>query len=40
MYSKLCDPHPKWTHREKNDYISRLEVLFTPMTNQNLFYNI
>ena len=33
-------PHPNRPHREANDYNSFLKLLFTTMTNHNLFYDI
>ena len=39
MQSKCCNPHPKWPHCE-TDYISLLKVLFTMMTNLNLFDDV
>ena len=33
-------PHPNRPHREANDYNSFLKLLFTTMTNYNLFYDI
>ena len=36
MWSKRCEPHPRWPHRAANDYISLLKVLFTMMTYQTV----
>ena len=33
-------PHPNRLHREANDHNSFLKLLFTTMTNHNLFYDI